>query len=60
MKIISENYLSNQFPIDEIDKSYEKIIYKNIKLLSNGTYQSTKVLLNPLEYKHYISTNEYK
>ncbi len=59
IKVI-ENYITDIEPQNDFEKSYNVTIYENVKKLDNGTYSSTKLVMNQIEFKEYQNAKIYQ
>ena len=57
---VTENYITNIEPQNDFEKSYNVTIYENVKKLDNGTYSSTKLVMNQIEFKEYQNAKIYQ
>lgn len=57
---VTENYITDIEPQNDFEKSYNVTIYENVKKLDNGTYSSTKLVMNQIEFKEYQNAKIYQ
>ena len=57
---VTENYITDIEPQNDFEKSYNVTIYENIKKLNNGTYSSTKLVMNQIEFREYQNAKIYQ
>lgn len=57
---VTENYITDIEPQNDFEKSYNVTIYENVKKLDNGTYSSTKLVMNQIEFREYQNAKIYQ
>lgn len=50
---VTENYITDIEPQSDFEKSYNVTIYENVEKQEDGTYKSTRIDMNNIEYREY-------